>query len=214
MANYQPIVRANVIDIQTDRPQKSDRFLIDTNAWYWLAYSRSQFTSRPPNTSQIRQYPSYIQSAFSRKSALFWSGLSMAELTTLVERSEYDIFCQTNQLEPKYFSLKEYRHGRPSERANQVIPRINDAWNLIESFGECLESIIQKETITQAIADFKNQEVDGYDGLMVHAAKTANISQIITDDIDFITVPRITVFTANRNAISAAISHNKLIDRS
>jgi predicted nucleic acid-binding protein len=214
MANYQPIVRANVVDIKTDRPQKSDRFLIDTNAWYWLAYSRSEETLRPPKTYQITQYPRYIHAALKEMSNLFWSGLSMAELTTLIERSEYDIFCQKNQLEPNLFPLKEYRHDHPSERANQLIPRIIIAWNFVENVGQCLESIIHQETVTQAIEDLKNQEVDGYDGLMVHAAKTANISQIITDDIDFITVPGITVFTANRNAISVAKSQNKLIDRS
>ncbi len=214
MANYQPIVRANVVDIKTDRPQKSDRFLIDTNAWYWLAYSRSKDTLRPPKDYQIKQYPRYITAALNTTSTLFWSGLSMAEITTLIERSEHDIFCQENQLDPNDFSLKEYRHGRSSERTNHVIPEIKTVWDIVESCGQCLESIIHQETVTQAIEDLKNQEVDGYDGLMVHAAKTANISQIITDDIDFITVPGITVFTANRNAISAAKSHNKLIDRS
>ncbi len=214
MANYQPIVRANVVDIQTDRPQKSDRFLIDTNAWYWLTYSRSEDTFRPAKTYQVRQYPRYINRALKEMSTLFWSGLSMTELTTLIERSEYEIFCQINQLEPHLFTLKEYRHGHPLERANQVIPRINVSWDFVKNIGQCLDSVIQQETVTQTIEDLKNQEVDGYDGLMVHAAKTGNISQIITDDIDFITVPGITVFTANYNAVSIAKSQNKLIDRS
>ncbi len=213
MANYQPIVRANVIDIQTDRPQKSDRFLVDTNAWYWLAYTRSVNTSRPPKDYQVKQYPSYIDAALRSGSTLSWSGLSMAELTTLIERSEYDIFCQRNHLDSRKFLLKEYRHGHPLERANQVILEINNAWDMIRSAGQCLESIIQQETVTQAIADFNSQEVDGYDGLIILAAKNANINQIITDDIDFITVPGITVFTANRNAISIAKSKNKLITR-
>lgn len=214
MANYQPIVRANVIDIQTDRPQKSDRFLMDTNALYWLTYSRSEDTFSPPKTYQVKHYPRYINAAINAGSDRFWSGLSMAELTTLIERGEYEIFCQEKHLEPKDFPLKEYRHSYSSERSNQVIPEINMVWGAIESVGQCLESIIQQETITQTIADFKNQEVDGYDSLIIHAAKTAKISQIITDDIDFITVPDIVVFTANRNAILVAKSQNKFIDRS
>jgi hypothetical protein len=55
--------------------------------------------------------------------------------------------------------------------------------------------------------------LDGYDSLIIHAAQTANIDQIITDDIDFVTVPDITVFTANRNVLSAAKSQNRLLTR-
>jgi hypothetical protein len=31
-------VRAQVVDIRADTPKGSDRFLVDTNAWYWLFY--------------------------------------------------------------------------------------------------------------------------------------------------------------------------------
>jgi hypothetical protein len=46
MASFRPQVRANVIDIQRDRPQTGDRFLVDTNVWYWLTYSRSKDTTK------------------------------------------------------------------------------------------------------------------------------------------------------------------------
>jgi hypothetical protein len=213
MARYQPIVRATVVDLKTDSPQEYDQFLIDTNAWYWLAYSRSQFTTRPPQDYQVRIYPSYIQESLRANSDLRWSGLSMAEMTTLIERSEYDIFCQTGHRDPAKFSIKEYRHGYPQERTSQVITEINAAWTTIETFGSCLESIVDQKAITQTIADLKLQAVDGYDSLLIHAANTANINQIITDDIDFVTVPGVIVFTANRNALSAAKSQNKLLVR-
>jgi hypothetical protein len=32
-------VRARVIDISTDTPRPTDAFLVDTNVWYWCAYS-------------------------------------------------------------------------------------------------------------------------------------------------------------------------------
>jgi hypothetical protein len=31
-------IQANVIDITTDVPKASDKFLVDTNVWYWLTY--------------------------------------------------------------------------------------------------------------------------------------------------------------------------------
>ncbi len=213
MANYQPIVRATVIDIQNDRPKISDRFLVDTNAWYWLTYVRSSQTSRPPKFYQIREYPRYLKSALKSQSELLWSGLSIGELAALIERSEYDIFCQINRLNPQSFSLKEYRHGYIQERINKVISETTIVWDLIRSFGNCLDTIINASTITQTIANLNIQAVDGYDALMVDAMNKAGINQVITDDIDFVTVPGITIFTANRNAIAAAIAQNKLIIR-
>jgi hypothetical protein len=212
-STYQPIVQAQVVDITADRPQPTDRFLIDTNAWYWLAYSRSQLTTRRPQDYQIRDYPGYIRAALGAQSALYWSGLSMAELSTLIERSEYDIFCRTHQRRSAQFPLKQYRHGQPQERAQQVIPEITAAWDLVETFGVCLESLVDQTAVTQAMADFSTQSVDGYDSLIIHSARLANIDQVITDDVDFVTVPNMTVFTANPKALSAAEAQNKLWTR-
>ena len=43
--------------------------------------------------------------------------------------------------------------------------------------------------------------------------KNNNIEKIITDDGDYLTVPDIQVFTANRNVINAARSQGKLVTR-
>ncbi len=209
----QPLVQASVVDIQTDRPQPGDRFLVDTNVWYWLTYTRSANTARPPQNYQVNQYPKYIRSALNAQSQIFWSALSMAELTTLIERTEYELFCKTSGLDPKNLSPKVYRHNHPQERSNQVIPEIKATWGQVESLGNCLESNISQATITQIIANFSQQALDGYDSLIVSAAKAANMNQILTDDIDFITVPEVIVFTANRKAIQAAAAQGKLLVR-
>jgi hypothetical protein len=213
MPNYSPLVKANVINIKTDRPQKDDRFLLDTNVLYWVTYHRSDLTDRAPSSVQATQYPAYVKSALQANSTLYWSSLSIAELTTLIERSEYDIFCKNNQISEK-FSLKDYRHGYPKERIDQVLPEIKAAWNSVQGIGKCIDSLVTQDTISQSILDFNNQSVDGYDSLILNALQTSNITQIITDDIDFITVPGVTIFTANFKALSAAKSQNKLIDRS
>jgi hypothetical protein len=33
-------VQAEVVDISADTPKTEDAFLVDTNVWYWLTYSR------------------------------------------------------------------------------------------------------------------------------------------------------------------------------
>jgi predicted nucleic acid-binding protein len=213
MATFHPQVRANVVDIQTDRPQVGDRFLVDTNVLYWLTYSRSNQTSRPPQNDQITKYPNYINAAIKAKSQLLWSALSVAELTTLIERSEYDIFCKKGKRDPSKFSIKNYRHGHPKERANKVIAEIETSWNQVEVVGHCLESLVNQSTVTQVISDLRIQSIDGYDSLIIRAMNTAKIDKIITDDFDFVTVPGITVFTANKKSLLAARSQNKLLTR-
>jgi hypothetical protein len=86
MPNYAPLVKANVIDIKTDRPQKDDRFLLDTNVLYWFTYHRSNLTDRAPSPVQATQYPAYIKSTLQANSTLYWSSLSIVELTTLIEQ--------------------------------------------------------------------------------------------------------------------------------
>jgi hypothetical protein len=213
MATFHPQVRANVVDIQTDRPQVSDRFLVDTNVWYWLTYSRSKQTLRPPQNYQITKYPDYINAAVIAKSQLLWSALSVAELTTLIERSEHSIFCRRNNHDPNQFSIKKYRHGYPVERAKKVIAEIETSWNQVEVIGHCLDSLVNQSTVTQVVNDLQIQSIDGYDSLIAHAMKIAQVDKIITDDIDFVTVPGITIFTANRNALLAANAQNKLLIR-
>jgi predicted nucleic acid-binding protein len=213
MATFHPQVQANVVDIQADRPQVGDRFLVDTNVWYWLTYSRSNQTSRPPQSYQITKYPNYINAAVMAKGQLLWSALSVAELTTLIERSEHSLFCKRNNRDPLTFSIKEYRHRYPMERVKNVIAEIETSWNQVEVVGHCLESLVNQSAVTQVISDLRIQSLDGYDSLIIHAMNTAKIDKIITDDFDFVTVPGITVFTANKRSLSAARSQNKLLTR-
>ncbi len=214
MSYRPPTVRATVIDITSDQSREGDRFLVDTQVWYWLTYSRSQNTTQPPQNYQVEQYPTYIRQSIAAKSNLLWSGLAITELITLIEKSEYDIFCQEQKLAKKTFSMKNYRHSEPEARSEQVIPEINAAWEIIQGIGNCLEAHVTQKFIIQSIANLNIQATDGYDTLMISSAKAIGVTQIITDDIDFITVPRIQVFTANPKALATAKNQNKLISRS
>jgi hypothetical protein len=53
--------------------------------------------------------------------------------------------------------------------------------------------------------------VDVSDALVVANAKYASIPHILTDDVDFLTVEGITVYTANNRAIEAATAAGELI---
>ncbi len=101
-------IQAEVVNIRSDSPKPEDTFLVDTNVWYWLLYSRALEANIPPHPYQINYYPSYITRCLSVKSLLCYSGLSLAELAHLTEKAELEIF---NRRISGGVKPKEYRHN-------------------------------------------------------------------------------------------------------
>jgi len=202
------IVRAVVVDIRSDNPQPDDTFLVDTNVWYWMTYTRASLRTPPPLPHQTRHYPNYVKQALVH-ARLLWCGLSMAELAHQIERSEHEIFASRTG---SSLNLKEYRHNEHVERRN-VIAEIRDAWAQIKTLAAPLDAFIDMATTGAALDRLATQEVDGYDSLLLQAVSEAGVTQVVTDDGDYATVPGLQVFTCNRNVIAAAHSQGKLIQR-
>ncbi|MEG4058005.1 MULTISPECIES: hypothetical protein [unclassified Microcoleus] len=195
-------VKAEVVNIQFDTPQKDDIFLVDTNVWYWLTYTQAS-TYPPPY--QINDYPAYLTKIISAQGLLLYCGLSLAELAHNIEKAEREIFSTT--LKPK-----EYRHNKPTERAN-VVAEVIAAWGQVTSIAVSTDVTIDETTTNASLTRFQTQLLDGYDLLILEAMDKAGVVQVITDDGDYVTVPGIKVFTANRNVITAAKNQGKLITR-
>jgi hypothetical protein len=106
-------IQADVIDIRSDTPLQSDIFLVDTNVWFWQTYTNPGFA---PKVYQISSYPNYLNQALSNGATLTYSGLILAELAHIIEKSECGIYIKSHG----YVSTKEYRHNYPMERANVV----------------------------------------------------------------------------------------------
>ena len=96
-------IEADVVDIGADTPKASDAFLVDTNVWFWIAYPNAGQSATP---YQLMSYPSYVNSALGKGAKICRTGLSLAELSHRIEKTEYDIYrSYVNAIE-----LKEYRH--------------------------------------------------------------------------------------------------------
>ncbi|WP_164928719.1 hypothetical protein [Gloeobacter violaceus] len=202
-------VCADVIDIGTDAPRADDIFLVDTNVWYWLGYTRSSLIRKPPQQYQTSTYPAYVQAASTAGSLLTWCGLSLAELAHIIEKTEHEIWNSRNApIKPK-----EFRHNRPQERINQVVPEVETAWAIVQNIAAPIDTLVDDSTTTAALCRFKSQAVDGYDLFLLEAMTKAGIKKVLTDDGDFATVPGIQVFTCNANVISAATAQGRLIQR-
>jgi hypothetical protein len=115
-------IQAEVIDLRSDRPQSSDSFLVDTNVWYWLTYSRASQSGHPPKSYQLNRYPAYMGKAQSANAKLLHCGLSLAELAHLIEKTEREIFNRASGLS---ISNKEYRHNYPTQRTTRVVAKLN-----------------------------------------------------------------------------------------
>jgi hypothetical protein len=200
-------VQADVIDIGTDMPRQNDIFLVDTNVWFWQTYINAGFGAKG---YQIRNYPNYLNQALSNGATLTYSGLILAELAHIIERTERDIYIQSHgSLKPK-----EYRHNFPGERV-KVVSEVQSAWSQVKALAVPVNLIVDDATTDAALDRFKTQAVDGYDLLILEAINKADAGQvkIITDDMDYAVVPNIQVFTSNREAIQAATMQSKLVVR-
>lgn len=199
------VVRAQIVDIQADTPKDTDRFLVDTNAWYWLYYPRAS-----QNLSAFQApYPDYISRALKAKATLYCSALSFAELAHNIEKTEREIYAnQANRT----ISTKDFRYDYANQR-RKVVTLITETWGDVMSVSTLLDTNLDSAFMHSSLTLFPSAGLDGYDLFMAETALKTGTTQIITDDGDYATVPGLIVFTSNRNTIQAARLAKKLIIR-
>lgn len=210
--NY--VVQAQVVDLRSDIPNPADRFLVDTNVWFWTVYTRLGLApaAAQPRPNQLRDYPGYLKGALTVGADLRWSGLSFSELAHRIEKTEFDIYCKT--VAGATPNTKEYRHNLAAER-QRVMQEVETAWQAVESMGRPLEKpvLIDGAETAAALQELKARALDGYDVFALRAALATGITRILSDDGDFCVVPGITLFTANRTVLAAARIQGKLVER-
>lgn len=200
-------VQAEVIDIRTDTPKAEDAFLVDSNVWYWMTYTRASLSAKP---YQINDYPKYLGKIKTIKAQLYQCGLSLSELAHSIEKTEFEIFARATGFDKR--KKKEFRHNHNIERSN-VVAEIQAAWGLVKTMAAPIDVMVDGPTTDAALCRIGSQPLDGYDLFFLEAIAKTGVVQVITDDGDFTIVPRIQVFTANSNVIEAARTQGKLIKR-
>ncbi len=201
--NY--VIRAEVVDINADSPTATDVFLVDTNVWYWMTYPNAATAAYP---GQLSYYPAFVNRALAAASKIYCSGLSLAELSHLIEKTEREIYEKSIGM----IRAKEYRHNLASERS-RVVSEVEAAWGQVKSLSSPLALTVDEKTTDDALDRFRMEKMDGYDLFILETMKNHGVVQIITDDGDFVTVAGIRVFTANRNVLLAARAQGKLLPR-
>jgi hypothetical protein len=201
-------VRARVIDIRTDTPRPTDAFLVDTNVLYWLAYPSAGATPGSATPAQMTTYNAYLQRSIAAGGIVYRTGPSLAELAHLIEQNERDIYAGADTP----VTTKEYRHNLPSERA-RVVTLVQDAWAEVKRQSQPLSLVIDDPATDAALVRFATQPVNGFDLFLLEAMSAAGVTQVLTDDGDYCTVPGLAVFTANPRVIAGARSAGLLVVR-
>jgi hypothetical protein len=206
-------VRAQVIDVRTDSPRPTDVFLVDTNVWYWRAYSSAgampgSATPGSATPTQMGPYSAYLQECIATGAIVYRTGLCLAELAHLIEQNERDIY--SGAVAP--VAAKEYRHNLPSERA-RVVAEVQKAWATVKGQSQPLSLTIDDSTTDAALARFATQPIDGFDLFLLEGMTAAGLTQILTDDGDFCTVGSLQVFTTNPRVLAAARAAHLLLVR-
>jgi predicted nucleic acid-binding protein len=153
-----------------------------------------------------------LKAALTVGADLRFSGLSFSELAHRIEKTEFDIYCQTVAGMPP--NPKEYRHNLTVER-QRVVQEVEAAWQAVEAMGKHLDRPVSIDcaATTAALQELKTRALDGYDIFALQTTLASGIAQVLTDDGDFCVVPGITLFTANWTVITAATNQRKLVTR-
>jgi predicted nucleic acid-binding protein len=204
-------IAADVVDIGQDQPRPQDIFLVDTNIWLWQTYGPS-IPPRPDVQQKIGTYSRYFRSARGKGATLAYSWLLLFELAHVIESTERSIY---EQQVGRTIRAKDYRHNYPRERQN-VTAEVENVWKQIQSMAVPASDLMIDESLANtALARFKTQALDGYDLLIVESILQAGAGEIkiLTDDMDYVTVPNIKVFTLNPLVLRQAKQQGKLLIR-
>lgn len=198
-----------VFDISKDAPLTSDCFLIDTNVFLWLTYSRLSLLEKKYRQYQIDSYPVYLEKAIGAGSQLRYSRLSFGEVSHFIEKCEHEIFCLNSD---KNVYFKSFRTNYPTERV-RVVKEIKNSFNIIKDVSDGIIEELDDSILTLMENDLDNNYLDGTDSFLANFAKRNGIDKIISDDGDFATIEDVYLFTANARVIREARKQGKLLSR-
>lgn len=186
---------AQVLSIQKETPKKNERYLIDTNVWFWFTYASNKIGAIPntPSKYQLEHYPKFIESILKENAQPCHSSLSLTELANIIEKTEFDIYkVESNQ---PYLERKAFRKLQSEKQ--KVISEIEAAWSVINQISCCIDSKVDKSFMDSSFEFYKKSPLDPYDAVFLQTMSANKIDYIVTDDIDFQNVNSLILLTAN-----------------
>jgi predicted nucleic acid-binding protein len=191
-----------VYRLATASPSAADRFFVDTNAWKFFTYTKA---TMPHQAQAERTYATFLSHCVKAGATLFASVLSFSELSSIIERTEWTIYKATTD---PTVSLKKFREGTLERQL--VVYETDVAWQQVEQLSSMIPINLDAGCLAAARANFANYPLDGYDVYFVEQMRVAGITKIVTDDMDYISVPGLEVYTCNQDCIGRAALYKRL----
>lgn len=181
----------------------SDRMFVDTNIWKCFTYTKATL---PRQAHSVSVYTNFISECVKAKAQLFSSVLSFSELSSIIERTELEIYKNANGTN---VPIKKFREGTIERQV--VVQEVNVAWQQVEQLSTLIPITLDDHCLASARANFDNYPLDSYDVFFVEQMKAAGLTAIVTDDLDFIYVPGLEVYTCNVDSIGRARLFKRLV---
>lgn len=169
------------------------KILLDTNVLYWLTYANSRVFPRnlKPQEYQLDEYPRLFQKLIENENELFYSNYSISELASIIARVEASLSGRGREFERKKWLREE--NGR-----ELVLEELSIVVETLESWSKPLESYAPP-TSERYLERYAQVHLDGYDINIENEISKNQLMYVLTDDIDFVSVDKLNVITANKH---------------
>ncbi len=185
-----------IVDLRTYASINNTRkFFLDTNVLYWYAYPR--FSSPNQLTRAARTYYDFIDKLITAGNPLETSIYNLTELLNVIEKNEYAIYCNLHAGIP--ITRKDFRKML-SERTN-VGKIMKTSLNNASEICKIVGFDFTQTTINHFVDDFIEHRCDVFDYTILQHCIQSKSLNIISDDSDFSTMEKITLYTANETIL-------------
>jgi len=182
---------AHCVSVETERPARSDRFLLDTNVILFVAY---QVLSGDLVRAKRNAYSGFLDRCRTAGSELYVCGLSFSEVAGTAERFRWKEYGGADVCEQKAFR-------KIAPQRSLVLADLQQVWDDITKVASVVSATNDKQAVERVATVFGTASIDGYDGFLIDVAQQEKIPNIVTDDGDFALASNLVVFTANRSLL-------------
>lgn len=185
-----------IVDLRTYASINNTRkFFLDTNVLYWYTYPRFSLPNQLTRTA--RTYYDFIDKLITAGNPLETSVYNLTELLNVIEKNEYDIYCDLHTGIP--VTRKDFRKML-SERTD-VSKIMKTSLNNASGICKVVDFDFTQTAVNRFVDEFIEHRCDVFDYTILRHCIQSKSLNIISDDSDFSTMEKITLYTANENVL-------------
>lgn len=185
-----------IVDLRTYASINNTRnFFLDTNVLYWYTYPRFLESGQLTTTAQI--YYNFIDSLTAAGNPLITSVYNLTELLNVIEKNEFDIYCHLHPDLP--ITRKDFR--KMSSERREVGKIMQTALNNVKELCTVVDFNFSQTAVNSFANTFTNHRCDVFDYAILNNCINSQFLNIISDDSDFSTMEKITLYTASEKIL-------------